>query len=113
MAGIVVPTRLKKWRRPEVAVLPTSTFGRGPQGLNMFRRKIDPRVSRPQGAPDPVRPLRVDIDLSDIAAEAGPSEPDSGWLESSHDLQRGMRMRETPIDSLPADLIEALLQRRL
>jgi hypothetical protein len=79
----------------------------------MFRRKIDPRVGHPQGQPDPVRPMGVDIDLSDLASDAGHAAPDSGWLESSYDLQRGMRMRETPLDSLPADLIEALLQRRL
>jgi hypothetical protein len=80
----------------------------------MFRRKTEVRVSRLQGLPDPVRLLRVDIDLSEMSAQAGPAPPpDSGWLESSRDLQRGMRVRETPIDSLPADLIDALLQRRL
>ena len=80
----------------------------------MFRRKIDTRLNRLQGPPDPVRPMHVDIDLSDLAAEAFPAPPlpDRGWLESSRDLQRGMRMRETPLDSLPAELIDALLKRR-
>lgn len=78
----------------------------------MFRRKIDTWIIRLQGPPDTIRPIRVDIDLSDLAAEAGPAPPDSGWLESSRDLQRGMRLRETPMDSLPAELIDAFLKRR-
>ena len=95
-----------------MAMLPSRPLGIGKQGLIMFRRKIDPRVSRLQGPPDPMRLIRVDIDLSDLVAEAGPAPPDSGWLESSRDLQRGMRLREMPMDSLPAELIDALLKRR-
>jgi hypothetical protein len=80
----------------------------------MFHRKPDTRSSRLQAAPAAVRPLPVDIDLSDLVAEAGPTPPpDRGWLESSRDLQRGLRMRETPLDSLPAELIDALLKRSL
>jgi hypothetical protein len=79
----------------------------------MFRRKSEARVSRAPGTWDRARLLQVDIDLSELSAQAGPAPPpDSGWLESSRDLQRGMRARETPMDSLPADLIDALLQRR-
>jgi hypothetical protein len=55
----------------------------------------------------------VDIDLSDLASAAPTPAPDRGWLESSRELQRGLRMRETPMDSLPAELIDALLRRRL
>lgn len=78
----------------------------------MFRRMIDKRIIRLHGPPETNRQMRVDIDLSDLAAEAGPAPPDSGWLESSRDLQRGMRLRETPMDSLPAELIDAFLKRR-
>jgi hypothetical protein len=80
----------------------------------MFRRKVDAPASRLQGQRDRAHLMRVDIDLGDLAAEAGTTPPpDSGWLESSRDLQRGMRVRETPMDSLPAELIDALLQRHL
>lgn len=75
----------------------------------MFRRKPEP-------SPTPLASLRprgvaVDIDLSELSAVAPP--PDSGWLESSRDLQRGVRVRETPLHSLPPELIDALLRRRL
>ena len=93
-------------------MLPSCSLGIGKEGLIVFRRKIDTRINRLQGPPDPVRRMRVDIDLSDLVAEAGPAPPDSGWLESSRDLQRGMRVRETPMDSLPVELIDALLSRR-
>jgi hypothetical protein len=79
----------------------------------MFRRRLDLRVSPPQAAAEPVRPVQVDIDLSDLASAAPTPAPDRGWLESSRELQRGLRMRETPMDSLPAELIDALLRRRL
>jgi hypothetical protein len=52
----------------------------------------------------------VDIDLtepnSDALVQFG--SPDRGWLESSRDLLRGLQVRETPMDSLPADLVKAL-----
>jgi hypothetical protein len=80
----------------------------------MFRRRLDMRVEHPQATAEPVRPLKVDIDLSDLVDAAAPTPaPDRGWLESSRDLQRGMRMRELPLDSLTAELIDALLRRRL
>jgi len=94
-------------------MLSSGTLGSDRTARVMFRRKIEVRVSRLQGPPDTVRSMPVDIDLSELLAQAGPAPPpDSGWLDSSRDLQHGMHMRETPMDSLPADLIDALLQRR-
>lgn len=75
----------------------------------MFRRKTQP--SPPPVAALRARTVAVDIDLSELAAGTPP--PDSGWLESSRDLQRGVRVRETAMHSLPPELIDALLRRRL
>jgi hypothetical protein len=79
----------------------------------MFRRHIDTRANRPQPKVEPARQLQVDIDLSDLSSAAPSPAADGGWLESSRELQRGLRLRETPMDSLPAELIDALLRRRL
>lgn len=61
---------------------------------------------RPIHAADSVA---VDINLSEMpaGAKAPLDTPDCGWLESSRDLLRGLRVRETPMDTLPNDLIEA------
>jgi hypothetical protein len=55
-----------------------------------------------------VDPVVVDIDLTEprSVAIAPLGMPDSGWLESSRDLLHGLRVRETPMDTLPEDLLE-------
>lgn len=70
--------------------------------LTMFRRKILVHANSQPVAAHPARLVRVDIDLSDFAADAGQASPaESGWLESSRDLQNGIRVCETPMESLP------------
>jgi len=51
----------------------------------------------------------VDIDLTKSEAEAMalPGMPDDGWLESTRDLLLGLRTSETPMDTLPVELVEA------
>lgn len=51
----------------------------------------------------------VDIDLTEPYSDTNMQfgSPDRGWLESSRDLLHGLQVRETPMDSLPADLVEA------
>lgn len=76
----------------------------------MFRRKPETKPStahtsaaRPRAA--------VDIDLGELSAGSVATAPDSGWLESSQDLERGARVRETPLHSLSPELIAAFLRR--
>lgn len=80
----------------------------------MFSRKAMSQVSQLFGHVASVRPMPVDIDLSEVPAEAAPvpAAPDRGWLESSRDLQRGLRVRETPMHALPPELIDAFLGPR-
>lgn len=79
----------------------------------MIRRKINipPKIVWRMTAVDPVV---IDIDLteprSDAMAPLG--MPDRGWLESSRDLLHGLRVRETPLDTLPEDLLEAFTRSR-
>ncbi|HYN61972.1 MAG TPA: hypothetical protein VET87_20920 [Rubrivivax sp.] len=79
----------------------------------MIRRKINIpfKIVWRMTAPDPVV---VDIDLSEprSVAMAPLGMPDSGWLESSRDLLHGLRVRETPIDTLPEDLVEAFTRSK-
>lgn len=80
----------------------------------MFRRKIDISANKIVWWMTAADPLPVDIDLIELTSVAkAPLElPDCGWLESSRDLLHGLRVRETPVDSLPNDLIEALVRAR-
>lgn len=59
-------------------------------------------------------PLAVDIDLSEPKSEVKvrPDSPDIGRLQSSRDLLHGLRVRETPMDALPVDLIEAFARKK-
>ncbi len=77
----------------------------------MFRRKLEakpPTVHTNTARP---RATAVDIDLGELSAGGVASAPDSGWLESSQDLERGARVRETPLHSLSPELIDAFLRR--
>ena len=73
----------------------------------MFRRH--PELHAPAQA-EPPGPMLVDIDLSDFAF--APEVPDRGWLESSRELQHGLRVREAPMDTLPPELIDAFFKPR-
>lgn len=59
---------------------------------------------------------RVDLDLSvlEAACEGGgaPAEDDGGWLASSFDLRRGLRVSEAPLDTLPGELQDAFAAKR-
>jgi hypothetical protein len=79
----------------------------------MFRRKPEASAHGTHASVARLRAVSVDIDLSELAAAAQAPEPDRGWLESSQDLQRGARVRETPLHSLPVELIDAFLRRHL
>jgi hypothetical protein len=61
-----------------------------------------------------VDPVVVDIDLTEprSVAMAPHGMADCGWLESSRDLLRGLRVRETPLDTLPEDLLEAFTRSK-
>ena len=69
----------------------------------MFRRK--PEELARGSAASAARPCTatVDIDLSALAATAPMPEPKIGWRESS----------QGPLHSLSAELIDALLRRRI
>jgi hypothetical protein len=72
----------------------------------MFRRSmLGSGLAKPAGG---VKTVGVDIDLSDATSDATASVAmaDRGWLESSRDLLHGVRVVETPMDTLPKDLIE-------
>ncbi|HEU4460036.1 MAG TPA: hypothetical protein VFR90_13015 [Methylibium sp.] len=51
----------------------------------------------------------LDIDIDRLVSEARPAAPprDGIWRESSYELQRGLEVSEEPLDSLPAELIDA------
>ena len=60
--------------------------------------------SRPFGASDP----------PSVSPSAGSSDSEtesSGWLASSFDLKFGLDVCERPLDSLPSDQLEALIQQ--
>jgi len=60
--------------------------------------------SRPFGASDPPS--------ASPAAGSGDNETESsGWLASSFDLKCGLDVCERPLDSLPSDQLEALIQQ--
>jgi hypothetical protein len=74
----------------------------------MFRRKLHTplKIAWRMSAVDLVA---LDIDLTEIgsAATAPIGSPEGAWLESSRDLRQGLRVRETTMDMLPDDLVEA------
>lgn len=78
---------------------------------SMFRRKVDLQASGMGRAVLAAESLVVDIDLSKPLAEtmAPRAISDRGWLESSRDLLRGLYVAETPMDTLPSDLIDEFL----
>jgi hypothetical protein len=75
----------------------------------MFRRKLNVPTNKIVWRMTAADLVAVDIDLSEMPSEdkAPLDTPDRGWLESSRDLLRGLRVHETPMDTLPNDLIEA------
>ena len=76
----------------------------------MFRRKLNVSANKIVWRMTAADSVAVDINLSEMPAEAkAPLDtPDCGWLESSRDLLRGVRVRETPMDTLPNELIALL-----
>ena len=60
--------------------------------------------SRPFGASDPPS-ASPSTSSSDSETES------SGWLASSFDLKFGLDVCERPLDSLPSDQLEALIQQ--
>lgn len=48
-------------------------------------------VARSVNAPEPPKPVEI---------------PERGWLASSIELKRGVRVSEMPMDTLPAELID-------
>ena len=80
----------------------------------MLRRRIETPKSKIVWHVTASEPVVVDIDLTDPGSEAKATADlqDRGWLESSRDLLHGLRVRETPMDALPDDLIEALIKTK-
>lgn len=69
------------------------------------------RTSRPSA---PARSMDIDLDLSspqDGGSDADPDE-EGGWLASSFDLMRGLRVSEAPLDTLPGELQDAFAPKR-
>jgi hypothetical protein len=78
----------------------------------MFRRKIRAPLKIAWHMPE-VDPVAVDIDLTELEFEVTPiGSPDGAWLESSRDLLRGLRVRETTMDMLPDELAQAFTRIR-
>jgi len=78
----------------------------------MIRRKINIplKVTWCMSVPGPVA---VDVDLTEPKFGAVVlGLPDSGWLESSRDLFHGLQVRESPMDTLPVDLVEAFTRTK-
>ena len=77
----------------------------------MFRRKVDVPISGVTKALSATKASAVDIDLSDarIETRVAAATPDRGWLESSRDLLRGVRVVETSMDMLPDEVINEFL----
>lgn len=61
-----------------------------------------------------VDPVAVDIDLTEPRSDtlAALGRTDGGWQESSRDLLQGLRVRETPMDALPQELLEAFTRSK-
>jgi hypothetical protein len=80
----------------------------------MIRRKVDVPTDKIVWRMTAADPVAVDIDLTQPVSDAKTAidRPDRGWLESSHDLLRGLRVHETPMDTLSDDLIEAFTKTR-
>jgi hypothetical protein len=76
----------------------------------MFRRNPELRADKVLAQAETPKVTMVDIDLSDFTS--APGLPDRGWLESSRELQRGLRVRETPMETLPPELIDAFFKHR-
>ncbi len=68
-------------------------------------------IIRPLKPVTPVTPARnLDVDLSGLSAAGsavGDADEEGGWLASSFDLMRGLRVSETPLDTLPGELRDA------
>lgn len=79
----------------------------------MIRRKINVPV-KIVWRMTAVDPVGVDIDLTEprSTAMAPQGLPDGGWLESSRDLLHGLRVRETPMDTLSEDLVKAFTRTK-
>lgn len=71
-------------------------------------------VIRPSRPNPPARGMDVDLDLSLPPSTASETDADEegGWLASSFDLARGLRVSEAPLDTLPGDLQEAFGPKR-
>ena len=79
----------------------------------MLRRRTDFRANRITWSLSASDPVPVDIDLTALESEGKPlhDPSDRGWLESSYDLQHGLRVRELPMDKLPEELIRTFVRR--
>ncbi|WP_295643283.1 hypothetical protein [uncultured Methylibium sp.] len=72
-------------------------------------------IIRPLRPLQPVASMRnVDVDLTGPSGTGGDPDADEegGWLASSFDLMRGLRVSETPLDTLPGDLQDAFFRKR-
>jgi len=59
-------------------------------------------------------PLGEFVDPKVAAAKARASKPDpreNGWLASSLELLGGVRVSETPMDTLPGDLVDQFFKK--
>jgi hypothetical protein len=77
----------------------------------MFRRRVDVPISGIARALSATKASGVDIDLSEarIETKVAAAPPDRGWLESSRDLFRGVRVVETSMDMLPDEVVNEFL----
>jgi len=81
----------------------------------MLRRRTDLRANRVTWSVSVTESVPVDIDLTALESEVKPLHDlsDRGWLESSYDLQHGLRVRELPMDKLPEELIRTFARRKV
>jgi len=86
----------------------TTQSAKGSEGQPMIRRRIDIpiKIGWRMNADD-LAAVDIDLTVPKYEAKTFPGMPDNGWLESSRDLQHGLRVHETPMDALPDDLVEA------
>jgi hypothetical protein len=81
----------------------------------MLRRRTDLRANRITWSVSVTESVPVDIDLTALESEIKLLHDlsDCGWLESSYDLQHGLRVRELPMDKLPEELIRTFARRKV
>lgn len=81
----------------------------------MLRWRTDLQANRISWTLSAAEPAPIDIDLTVLESEDKPlhDPSDRGWLESSYDLQHGLRVRELPMDKLPEELIRTFVKRQV